>query len=409
MEQTIKNTDHKNNIVIDSLIVFWIVGQGFDFVFLYLLPGFLYFCLQNVFQLITYISILTGFVLALRKEMLKEAFFIIIGIAILFVSNLLFHPENQDAIRSIMRLSFTTIPCYLLVRSRKSTFPVIRIISIIGYIIIPLVIFIQITGKNISINNYLNVSYALLPFLIVLLGLQYNKFQIIRFLVILSGILTMIVYGGRMPLVILFFSIILYEIKALGDKKRNLKTLVKYILILFVTILFLFQIDQIKLQILTRYSEQGTYSRTITRILESNLLDSSGRGVIYKNCLQLILEHPILGNGIGADSIMIREKKLYSPNYDVNNIGGLHAHNGILEFGVEFGLLLLFFSVFVLVKGCANAYQKLEISYDFIFLILLLSIGIIRTVLGSPYWYSQTFWMGIAFIATIVQKPKEVT
>ena len=146
---------------------------------------------------------------------------------------------------------------------------------------------------------------------------------------------------------------------------------------------------------------QDTYSRTIIRILESNLFDNSGRDVIYSSSIQLIKKHHIVGNGIGADSIMIREKKLYSPNYDVSNIGGLHAHNGILEFAIEFDVILLVFSLCALGKGCITAFKKLEMGTDFILLVLLLSIGIIRTILGSPYWYNQSFWMAIAWVVTI--------
>ncbi len=404
MEEGIKVARYQNNFILHFLIVYWIAQQGMDFVLTYLAPENIYNLMKLLFNIVMYATIIAGVMLALRKEILKEAFAIVIGFAILFVINILIYPENMDVIRIIVKISITTIPCYLLVRSEIESVLLIKIIAGISYFIIPLVTIIQVTGRNISINNYLNVSYALLPYLIVLIGLQYKKFHFIRLLFIVLGILIMIVYGGRMPLVILFFSFVLYEIKALGVRKNNPKNILKYILFFFVSFMFLFYVNPIKHFVLTKYMEQNTYSRTIVRILESNLFDNSGRDVIYKNSIQLIMEHPIVGNGIGADSIMIREKKLYSPNYDVNNIGGLHAHNGILEFGIEFGLILLVFSILILGKGCITAYRKLEMGNDFIFLVLLLSIGIIRTILGSPYWYNQSFWMAIAWIVTICRK-----
>jgi O-antigen ligase len=207
-----------------------------------------------------------------------------------------------------------------------------------------------------------------------------------------------------MPLLILFFSFVLYEIKNLSDKKKNIKRFIKYICISLSTLLFILYVNEIKDFIIKKYVVQDTYSRTIVRILESNLLDYSGRDVIYDKSIELIKKSPVIGNGIGADSIMIRKEKLFSVNYDIHNLGGLHAHNGILEFAIEFGLILLGFALVVLGKTCINAYRQVEMNENFIFLVLLLSIGIIRTVLGNPYWYSQAFWMALAWCIVILNK-----
>jgi hypothetical protein len=211
MEEIMKNTIRNRNLIVELLVVFWLVRQGIDFVFLYLGTGRIYTLIMLIFSILTYVTLAAGFVLLVRKDLVKECFGLVLVLLLIFVVNYLAYPENIEAINTIMKMSVTTIPCYILVRSLKDTFGIVRILTVLSYILITLVAFIQLTGRNISTNNYLTVSYSILPSVIILIGLQYQQFKLPRLLIILLGILILIVYGGRMPLLILFFSCIIRD------------------------------------------------------------------------------------------------------------------------------------------------------------------------------------------------------
>ena len=163
-------------------------------------------------------------------------------------------------------------------------------------------------------------------------------------------------------------------------------------------------ISNIKSFVLQKYESQNTYSRILTRIFEADLFDLSGRDDLFKSSIKLIRKNPVLGNGIGSDTTMIIKERLYTPDYVLSNGGGLSVHNGILEFAMEFGLIALAAAVSLLWRICVCAFKQVNYGYDFIFLVLLLGVGIFRTIFGYPYWYNHAFWMGIAWCVTIYKQ-----
>lgn len=392
------------SFLIDLLVVFWFVRQGTEFIFGYLGIPHMDLYVNILFTVLTYTTSVAGMALSLKKDLIKEAYFIVTGLVILLALNYIIYPENISAIKTITRMTVTTLPCYILVRSIPDAARIIRIMDHAGCVIILFVTYIQAAGLNMAVDNYLTVSYSILPCMIVLIGLLYQEFRLRRIFFVITGLFTLIVYGGRLPLLLLALTVIMFEIKAYMKKKNRTKMFLKYIGLSVVILLITLNINQIKLFVLQKYETQNTYSRMITRIFEANLLDLSGRDYLYESSLKLIKKNPVLGNGIGADAVMIIKERLYDPDYVLSNGGGLNTHNGILEFALEFGVAALAVAVYLLWRGCVRAFQRVDYNYDFIFFALLLGLGIFRTILGYPYWYNHAFWMGIAWCVNICRQ-----
>ena len=232
----------------------------------------------------------------------------------------------------------------------------------------------------------MGVSYGLLRFAVagIILLLLYPKqkgfLKLLCFFVICAVLFFLFQFGSRGAILsFLLLFILLYVFK--NNNQFNIKSISKLIyigiIIIIVAIIFFYHIYP-------NFIEEGIkftfIERTLLLIEENNL--SSGRDLIARDTLNLILKRPLFGYGIGS----------------FDNYSGLYPHNLFLSFLYEGGILLCMPFIYLFIKSIEVIFSsKFEKDYR-VFIIFLFFSSVIELLFSSQPWISQMFWLYIGSI-----------
>ncbi len=128
-------------------------------------------------------------------------------------------------------------------------------------------------------------------------------------------------------------------------------------------------------------SDIGITSRTLTLLLSGNIGQDSGRVVIYQQCIERLMQNPILGLGLFGDRVILN---------------GSYCHNMFLEMAINFGiplasLLIIGLFIWIIVRYC-----HFESSNRF-FLVMIMLTALMRLLVSGSYLedYDLAFLMGV--------------
>lgn len=269
----------------------------------------------------------------------------------------------------------TNIPIFLSYISiiNKAIFK--RVCLFIGWIsIVPGIIYaiLFLTSNLPMLDSLYNMSfgYSLLLPLLFLIYLKQNK--ILIFLLILI----VLIAGSRGSLVPIFAYILFRVIKYNSFYKQ-----IVFVLLIGIIVSLVFPI-------LVSYMDSiGVTSRTLLLLVEGSFDSDSGRGEIYEFIWSHILEKPFLGHGVFADRVLL----------------GIYCHNIILEFLLDFGLLIsvLVFSFFfiVLIK-----LFKVMSDDEKDLLVLFFLASVIPLLVSNSYLLDSKFPLLLAFLYILISK-----
>lgn len=175
---------------------------------------------------------------------------------------------------------------------------------------------------------YMHVGYNLLyPTLLLLFSS--GKHSFVNKLIAVAAILVVLLFCARgtvlvmVPAIGIFYLLRVLRAKSLGKKIA----FVLFIIAACLAILLYF--DDI-LQYLYRAFPD---SRTLRYIMEGEVMDSSGRDRFFGSGIREVLDNPLSFKGIYGDRIF------YARQYNVANPQGYFAHNVILEFLLQYGIV----------------------------------------------------------------------
>lgn len=355
--------------------------------YIFIDSAFVYFCLLMGVLLV----VIPCAYVAYRARML-----VIVLTLVMILLSIFIYPENRDASIPILRMMLMSVLAYYAISYINDYEKILKIITRIGYVIIPLSVYARIFLRGQVYRDYANFAIMLFPYVFAFCFLTIKKVSAVNILYFVAGMYFILMFGNRTTFLLLLFGLFLVIYK------RSPSKLVIALLVLFV-VLFMFesQIENVLNSVITYlyslFSNNNVYSRTLSVFQSQNLLDLSGREAFFQNAFELIKKSPIIGNGVGSD--MIYNYDRFATNSMDISLTGAYSHNGFLEMSVEFGVL---FSILVwgcIIYKCILNY--LTIKYEderfFLFLTMLL-YGVIRTFLGYPYWYNWYFWGAIAFL-----------
>lgn len=125
----------------------------------------------------------------------------------------------------------------------------------------------------------------------------------------------------------------------------------------------------------------GISSRTLDRLAAGTITDDNGRDAIWSEAIRLISLNPIFGYGVYGERPYIAQ---------IHNAG--FPHNIVLEFALEFGVIVTILLGAVIIAASAYLLStRRETAWSKMFPIFFVSSC--QLLLSMSFWYVSAFWI----------------
>lgn len=328
----------------------------------------------------------------------RQAFIILFFLLISYVYSLFFFPGNTSFI--IDELPRTVPYCFL------TWFMITKLTSFewIEYYMrkfsVAIILLAVVSAAFIFIAGHITTStwstYSMPLSYVTMVGVMWSL--MIYFdsdkpqwlLLALVGILVIIMYGSRNPLIAIAVYVGISVLRKSIDISKGTKR-IKYILLCIALICAFIWMDQLLTLMGSILNSVGISSRTIELLTEfgSSDLFTSGRDVIHSSLLGVMNEHFFFGLGIGGD-----QAALYSLGMTQS------AHSLYLSILSSYGYIVGSFVLGYLVYLCIKA-LRLTMGHEKEVLIMYMCMVWPRGFTGGDVWSSDVFWwmFGLVFVA----------
>ena len=392
-----------------SIILFY----SFDFMYLglmYILPS------NEIAKLCATFILYSFFVLAVLKKpkiFKKDALILIFINVFIFAFNYLIHPEYGYAMFSLPTWNiFNSVFClssgmfaYLFFRMENSGDKLLSYLKYMAYILfawglVRIMSSLQSGGfSRISSNgNVLNGSYDMsvgyrMLFVSIVFLVEYwrNKGSKKYFYLIISltALILMVIFGSRTAFVSFVVFIILYFMFGNYEENKANRFYFKIGIFMLLLLGYLFISNENTLialsNLLNRY---GLNSRMLDTIVTGSVSLDNGRNRIWTTVWKMILEHPIIGNGVYADRYAV----------------GIYCHQILLELWLDFGIVIGTLFVFTLIIGVSRMLFKCHNKNWKLLFIIFFSLTVVRLSVSYSFWYDTNFWICMAIYMNYIEE-----
>lgn len=271
-------------------------------------------------------------------------------VTIIFIFDYFIFPANREIMGSVMaEFLLLRLPLYIVGVSLSQNENRDQIISTL-YILSVATLFVDIiyrftmetpmTQEQSLYHGAMAKAYNLLPHCcLIAYGYMRKKGKFKLFCTILSGVY-LLMLGTRGP-VLLYFALI----AVMYVFENNSRTVIARTIFLFGCATVFFSSPLYETSLLWMYQKAQSFGlsvRVFDKLLSGTANVSAGRSMLAETLLEKIVQNPVLGYGICSD-------RLY----------GAYAHNIILEFWMDFGVIfgsLLFATLLTIyIKGLLSA------------------------------------------------------
>lgn len=198
----------------------------------------------------------------------------------------------------------------------------------------------------------------------------------VRFTVVMTLILALVLYGSRIGYIIFGVFVLIYLLKLLKRKKTKE---ILFVLLFFIGIGILgWNIPIVKERILFTLGKKIDYKFNNSQAVDQGTPEEQGRLLLWQDALDLIQSKPIFGYGTGASKQILTEK-YKQEGHAVFLQERYNAHNTYLELMIWGGILLLITYLIVIGNILRNFLIKKEWMVLSFFIIILLT-GITETI-----------------------------
>ncbi|MBR5478624.1 MAG: O-antigen ligase family protein, partial [Clostridia bacterium] len=258
-----------------------------------------------------------------------------------------------------------------------------------SYYMIPLYVFAIMLADYYKIEvGYMVLSYALLPFVLVVMQDMFRKTTRKNLIFFLIGLITIILKGARGALLCIIVGVILNTLFSVNGKKR-------YFSFILLTVVAVFlatpMYNDALLDLSSFLQEHDISSRTITKLANDEIQDDNGRSSFAGAAVDWIKKAPVIGYGLCGDRVLIGRTLNTKPNYPHNLLLELMMHLGAL--GAVFFLWFLIRVLYVLVK-VRDQYLKMIIMS-------IIPVVFVKLFLSSTYVAEIPFFMLLAIAFSV--------
>lgn len=241
-------------------------------------------------------------------------------------------------------------------------------------------------GQIVTIkSNYdLNWGYGVYVVCVIFFSLYLMEKKKHYLIVPVIGLIGIFLYGSRGPILMFAIFIIL---ALLLYSKREIGRRVIVLSVIMIIVLFLLASGLFEAAVVAFSGKYGVSSRTIEKLLNGTITDTSNRALIYTTILTKIRESPFIGWGIFSDR--------YFLNWIIRG-GSAYSHNIVLELAISFGIPGLVFFIWIVIKIINWFRYNNDISMR---VLLLIAIGsCLPLFLSLSFWSHSMFWVLIAIL-----------
>lgn len=231
--------------------------------------------------------------------------------------------------------------------------------------------------------SYMEFSYSLLPFIMILYCALRTKFTIINLVALLASFTNVLVFGARAPILYLLVFIVLYEFIKL--RKSGIIPVIICAMAVILSLILLFSFSN-EILILLMKLEELTDSRFLTKMLNNQLLESNTRNAIYDEA-RYALENMGFGMyGLFGDRLVVSSVYVHNIFYEI-----------LLSFGYVFGTLFILLLIFIITK--AIVFNKDTISK--VFALFFTAAFFLRFFVSGSFVIEGDFYLYIAAMLNI--------
>ncbi|MGM1387817.1 hypothetical protein [Bacillus cereus group sp. BceL293] len=231
--------------------------------------------------------------------------------------------------------------------------------------------------------SYMEFSYSLLPFIMILYCALRTKFTIINLVALLASFTNVLVFGARAPILYLLVFIVLYEFIKL--RKSGIIPVIICAMAVILSLILLFSFSN-EILILLMKLEELTDSRFLTKMLNNQLLESNTRNAIYDEA-RYALENMEFGMyGLFGDRLVVSSVYVHNIFYEI-----------LLSFGYVFGTLFILLLIFIITK--AIIFNKDTISK--VFALFFTAAFFLRFFVSGSFVIEGDFYLYIAAMLNI--------
>ena len=228
------------------------------------------------------------------------------------------------------------------------------------------------------------LSYVTLVAVMWLLYKFFQKETAVDFAFILIGLIVIIAYGSRNPLLAIATYIVIQTVRNANSGKHKGGKRILYIFgsILILVCSFMWRgVISVLNGLLSTFSIN---SRTLA-LLSKTALFTSGRDSIHSSLIGLLNQHPILGLGVGGDVRIIDE----------------NAHGLYLSILTSYGYIIGAIVIICIMCICLKALLKSSGKEKEIVLLYLCMV-LPRGFTGGDVWTSDVFWWMLGICLTTI-------
>ncbi|RXJ02252.1 hypothetical protein DS745_07640 [Anaerobacillus alkaliphilus] len=238
--------------------------------------------------------------------------------------------------------------------------------------------------------SYMAFSYSILPFLAILYySFRENK-SIIDLVFFAIGLIGMVFFGARGPILFLLLFICLYEMITFNYSKGSSRLLKLTIFLLFGFVFFLIN------NWITSFLSNSTIandSRFLSKIMEGELTNSNARTQIYIEARSAIENMGVSINGLFWDRYVVNASYVHNVFYEL-----------LLSFGLIFGAVFIILLLLLIAK---TTLLKRDKSLRILSILFVVSF-FLRFIISGSFIIEGNFYLFIALLLNI-KSQKEVT
>ncbi|WP_214714318.1 hypothetical protein [Exiguobacterium sp. s151] len=236
-----------------------------------------------------------------------------------------------------------------------------------------------------STLNYMEFSYGLLPFLCLMLIDCLENFKISKLIYLISGVIVLLLFGARSPLLFLILLLIYWVITTLSKRRGIIVSFVISISIFFLLI----NINLIFEFLSGINSKMNSY--VLSNLLSGDFFSSNSRLLIYEESREMIKSMGFSMYGLFGDRLLLT---------------GVYSHNIIYEFlisfGWFFGISMLLVMLFIILKAYFTSDRNGKL------LIVAFTFALFaRYFVSGSFVMEQMFYIYVAILIAFISGNKK--
>lgn len=241
------------------------------------------------------------------------------------------------------------------------------------------------SGVELKGDQIVPATYTL-PHVLMVLWYTLRKANILNVAVSIISMVLLLSFSNRGSILAVMLFVVVYFF-FLTPKKGSTSSRA---IVLLATIVLLVFFEQIMTNLFGFTESLGLSTSFFDRLANDEIHDSNGRDLLYRQALDQIAAGGIFGSGMGIDRLVL----------------GTYAHNFVLEFLMDFGILFgggIVIAYFILLILSFFKSQSLEVKA---FIAVLCGRGLIHMLVSGSYIEDGHFFLLIGFCVAALRQSK---